>query len=245
MTGEVWKVGELARTSGLTVRTLHHYDALGLVRPSHRSPVGHRLYDAGDVDNLYRVVALRQLGFTLETIAAVLDGHVPIVDVLEQHRVFLDGRVEHARRARSRVETILAAGANYAGSDFLQLIQEVVDMDETVSKYFDDEQLATLAKRRERVGTDAVAAVENAWPVLIAKVQKAVDDGQDPASAESAALAAQWMELLEAFHGGDEGLKDSLYRMQSEHAEQIVRDHGGPGPELIEFVTKANHLRAQ
>jgi hypothetical protein len=52
-----WKVGELARTTGLTVRTLHHWDALGLPTPSERTPAGYRLYDEGDVRRLYQIVA--------------------------------------------------------------------------------------------------------------------------------------------------------------------------------------------
>jgi DNA-binding transcriptional MerR regulator len=72
--GEVWKVGELARSTGLTVRTLHHYDQVGLVQPSGRTVAGHRLYDAGDVQRLYQVVALRALGLSLEAVRAVLAG---------------------------------------------------------------------------------------------------------------------------------------------------------------------------
>jgi DNA-binding transcriptional MerR regulator len=60
-----WKVGELARATGLTVRALHHYDELGLLVPSERTQAGHRLYGEDDVRRLYRVVALRHLGLPL------------------------------------------------------------------------------------------------------------------------------------------------------------------------------------
>ncbi|MDQ3053793.1 MAG: MerR family DNA-binding transcriptional regulator, partial [Actinomycetota bacterium] len=56
------KIGQLARSSGLTVRTLHHYDHIGLVRPSARTPSGHRLYNDADIRRLYEVIALRDLG---------------------------------------------------------------------------------------------------------------------------------------------------------------------------------------
>ncbi|GAA2522214.1 hypothetical protein Ahu01nite_083750 [Winogradskya humida] len=69
-----WSVGELAAATGLTVRTLHHYDEIGLVRPSRRNAAGHRRYTAGDVRRLHRVVALRGFGFSLAEIAALLDG---------------------------------------------------------------------------------------------------------------------------------------------------------------------------
>jgi DNA-binding transcriptional MerR regulator len=67
--GPTWKVGQLARLTKLTVRTLHHYDRLGLLRPSARTSSGHRLYDEGDVDRLYRIVALRELNLPLEVSA--------------------------------------------------------------------------------------------------------------------------------------------------------------------------------
>lgn len=67
-------VGQLAAQTGLTVRTLHHYDRLGLLRPSARTPAGYRCYSAADVERLYRIRALRALGLPLAEIAAVLAG---------------------------------------------------------------------------------------------------------------------------------------------------------------------------
>src|SRR5215472_10069018 len=67
------KVGELARRTGLTVRTLHHYDEIGLLRPSLRTEAGHRLHTAGDIARLQQVLSLRQLGFSLEEVRACLD----------------------------------------------------------------------------------------------------------------------------------------------------------------------------
>lgn len=60
--GQTWKVGALARATGLTVRTLHYYDEIGLLQPSARLAGGHRLYGAADVGRLYRIIRLRQLG---------------------------------------------------------------------------------------------------------------------------------------------------------------------------------------
>jgi DNA-binding transcriptional MerR regulator/uncharacterized glyoxalase superfamily protein PhnB len=70
---EAWKVGALARATGLSIRALHYYDEIGLLTPSARSPAGHRLYDPADVARLYRISLLRRLGFPLDQIAAVLE----------------------------------------------------------------------------------------------------------------------------------------------------------------------------
>src|SRR5437879_10892711 len=86
MTFEALKVGELARRTGLTVRTLHHYDEIGLLRPSLHTEAGHRLYTAGDVARLQQVMSLRRLGFSLEDVRGCLDrpGFSP-VEVIGMH----------------------------------------------------------------------------------------------------------------------------------------------------------------
>ena len=63
---EALKVGELARRTGLTIRTLHHYDEIGLLKPSGHTESGHRLYTSSDITRLQQVVSLRQLGFSLD-----------------------------------------------------------------------------------------------------------------------------------------------------------------------------------
>jgi MerR family transcriptional regulator, thiopeptide resistance regulator len=71
--GQTWTVGPLARATGLSVRALHYYDEIGLLRPSRRSGGGHRLYTGADVARLYRISLLRRLGFPLEQITQVLE----------------------------------------------------------------------------------------------------------------------------------------------------------------------------
>jgi DNA-binding transcriptional MerR regulator len=83
-------VGQVAEQFGVTVRTLHHYDQIGLLVPSERTPAGYRLYSTVDVARLQNVVVYRRLGFPLEEIALLLDE--PAVDVSE-----------HLRRQRAAV----------------------------------------------------------------------------------------------------------------------------------------------
>ena len=73
--GEVpgWRVGQLAELTGVTVRTLRHYDQTGLLHPSGQTSGGHRLYDHANVVRLYRILALRRLRFSLAEIRSLLD----------------------------------------------------------------------------------------------------------------------------------------------------------------------------
>lgn len=245
--GQLWKVGQLAKLTGLTVRALHHYDHLGLVQPSAHTAAGYRLYSETDVERLYQVLALRQLGLPLNAVGAVLDGQSPIGELLERHRAYLDRQLVAMRTLRAQLSTMTTVSQG-AGSgsvaDFLELIRKVITVDDTVKKYFSEEQLADLAERREQVGEQAITDVQAAWPKLIERVRAAVDTGLDPATPQAQKLAAEWMGLLEQFHGGDAGLRDSLYRMQAENAEQIEQQHGGPSPALMQFIKAANAARA-
>jgi MerR family transcriptional regulator, thiopeptide resistance regulator len=96
-------VGELAKLTGITVRTLHHYDEIGLVQPSDRSRAGYRLYDDGDVLRLQQVLLYRELGLPLDQIAAVLDdpGHSARASLLEHREVLV--------QKRARIDAMLAA----------------------------------------------------------------------------------------------------------------------------------------
>jgi DNA-binding transcriptional MerR regulator len=68
------KVGELARRTGLSVRTLRFYEEIGLLKPRERDAAGHRVYGAAEIARLQRVTSMRSLGFTLEEIGDLLDG---------------------------------------------------------------------------------------------------------------------------------------------------------------------------
>ena len=232
-----WRIGELAERTGVTVRTLHHWDHVGLVSPSRRSAAGHRRYTEADAGRLYRVLALRQLGLALEQIGDVLAGDLPLDAVLTAHLHRVDEQVAALQRLQARLRSALVPGA--ALDDVLDLVREVTTVDETTGKYFTPEQLEVLARRRAELGP-AVEAAQERWPQLIAEVEAAVADGTDPASARGQELAAEWRGLLEQFHGGDPGLRESLYRMREENAAEIETRYGGPSPATIEFITRAN-----
>ncbi|PRW65380.1 MerR family transcriptional regulator [Actinopolyspora mortivallis] len=244
--GRFWKVGELAAATGLTVRTLHHYDHVGLVCPSRRTDSGHRLYAEADVRRLYQVLALRQLGLSLEETASVLAGSADIDEVLTAHERHLRQRREALRRLQAQVSTLRAGlreSPPTSVDGFLDLIRKVVVVDETVKRYFNDSQLAELAERRQQLGEQTIAEVERAWSELIPRVEAAVASGMDPTTPEAQEMAREWMGLLEQFHGGDEGLRESLQRMYEDNAEQIEQRYCGPTQAQLDFIGRAEAAR--
>lgn len=241
-----WKVGELARRTGLTVRTLHHWDEIGLLSPSTRTASGHRLYDETDVHRLYKVVALRELGLPLESITTVLDGEPDLLgDVLDSHLAHVDAQISALRGVRSSLAALVTrmrTGTPPATSDLLQLIDEVSTMTETFDSYFTPEQIAALEARRDRLGEEYFTTAQQQWAQLIGSVRAEMDAGTDPGESRVQALAAQWMQLLDWFDGGDPALREANFRMRAENAEEVERA-GGPSADLIGYIRRANQAR--
>src|SRR5687767_4758516 len=96
-----WRVGEVARLAHITVRTLHHYDEIGLLAPSGRSESGYRRYSEADLQRLHQILLFRELGFPLDAIQQLLD------DPAFDRRKALESQREMLVEQRRRTETIL------------------------------------------------------------------------------------------------------------------------------------------
>ncbi|SDC36320.1 DNA-binding transcriptional regulator, MerR family [Geodermatophilus telluris] len=105
-------VGEVAALAGVTVRTLHHYDRIGLLSPSGRTAAGYRRYSAADLDRLHQVLLYRELGFPLEEVATLLDDPSadPAAHLRRQHRLLRD-RLERTQAMVAAVEKEMEAMA--------------------------------------------------------------------------------------------------------------------------------------
>jgi DNA-binding transcriptional MerR regulator len=102
-------VGEVAALAGVTVRALHHYDRIGLLAPSGRSASGYRLYSEADLDRLHSVLLYRELGFSLEDVAALLDDDAdPEAHLRRQHQLLRD-RLDRTRAMVAAVEKEMEA----------------------------------------------------------------------------------------------------------------------------------------
>lgn len=212
-----WKVGDIAARTGLTVRTLHHYEEIGLLRPSRRSDAGHRLYSDGDIARLQRIVSLRQLGFGLEAIRDCLSRpDFSPLELIERHRTHLQEQMTLQQKLIDRLDGLAAhlrQGEEVSGAEFLETIEVMIMFE----KYYTPEQLEKLKKQGEVVGEDAIRDAEAAWQQLFADTRVEMDKGTDPKDPVVAPLAARMRALIEAFTGGDQGIERSLGNMyQSE-----------------------------
>jgi DNA-binding transcriptional MerR regulator len=146
-----WRVGELAEATGLSVRTLHHYDEIGLLQPSERTSSGHRQYDAADVRRMHRVVALRGFGLSLAEIGQVLDGE--LTDPRGLIRTQLD-LVEEQLAAADRVRTKLLGvldGLDRAHEPSAQTLIELIEVTTAMNRTLTREEYEAMAESRRRL----------------------------------------------------------------------------------------------
>ncbi|HYO61248.1 MAG TPA: MerR family transcriptional regulator [Actinomycetota bacterium] len=239
MEPEEWRVGELAAATGLTVRTLHHYDEIGLLKPSARTAAGHRLYSAGDVRRLYSIVALRQLGFSLGDVGDLIEREGADPRGATRRRLTeLDRQIGAQQRLRRRLAGLLEALERDGDVTTKELVEIVEEMT-MHERYYTPEQLAELERRREELGGDAaMKKAEQDWADLIAAVRAEKERGTDPADPRMQELAARWTGLIEQFTGGDPEITKSLKTMY-EQESPAKASRGMVDPELMEYAQRA------
>ncbi|PYI54815.1 MerR family transcriptional regulator [Paenibacillus flagellatus] len=121
-----WKVGELARMAGLTIRTLRYYDQIGLYSPSGHSASGHRLYTESDVERLHRILSLKELGLSLDEIRDVMTGdRVGLSDLIAMQ---IDRLKEQIRRQQKllreleRASSLMRSSRSLTAEDLTSLL---------------------------------------------------------------------------------------------------------------------------
>jgi DNA-binding transcriptional MerR regulator len=230
---EAMKVGELARRTGLTVRTLHHYDEIGLLRPSLHTGSGHRLYTAADVARLQQVLSLRQVGFSLEEVRDCLErpGFAP-VEVIRLHLARLREQIELERRLCERLEALaihFQEAEEVSAEEFIRTIEVMTMME----KLYTPEQIKQFEQVGNLVGPEEIRAVEEAWLALIAEVRANRD--LDPASPQAQALAQRWDELTERTMRGYEAFPELKQAIEDNYKQGKFEGHG-LAPQLADFA---------
>ena len=105
-----WTVGEAAQLAKVSVRTLHHYDEIGLLEPSGRSAAGYRLYEQDDLERLHQVLLFRELGFSLDEIRQImLDPAFDRTEALRAQRSLLTEKAQRTQAQLAAIDRALAA----------------------------------------------------------------------------------------------------------------------------------------
>jgi MerR family transcriptional regulator, thiopeptide resistance regulator len=241
-----YRVREFAKLAGVTVRALHHYDRLAVLRPK-RSIAGYRLYSLRDLERLEQIVALKFLGLPLKEIGTLLDREARrLPDVLRSQRLALEEKrrgLDRAIHAIQNAEKVIESGKP-ADAQVLAKIIEVIEMQENMEytkKYYSEEAQAKLAERRKEWNPEMQAEATRAWNDLFRDIEAALDE--DPASQKAQALAARWRKLVEAFTGGDPEVARGLGKAWADRGNwsSAFKEQTAPfaNPKVWEFIKKA------
>ena len=226
------KIGELAKRTGLTVRALHHYDAIGLLSPSARSEAGYRLYNEADIARLHRILALRRFGLALADIGTTLTRpDLSLATVVARQIGLLTEQIQQAKALRSRLSQLqgqLAEGQEPDLADWLTTLEHMTMYD----KYFSQEELTQLP-----IYTQA-DDVEPEWQAMVAQVQALMDAGTDAGDPRSQALSIAWMSKVRRDTGGNPILFAKLNAMHEQ--ELAVQERTGISPQMMTFILAAS-----
>lgn len=238
-----WKVGELASQTGLTVRTLHYYDEIGILKPSEYTSSGHRLYGEEDIIQLQQILSLRQLGFSLEEIKNCLQNpDFSAVEVIASHIDKLNQQIEiqqQLTRLLKEISARLQAEEKIDVNNLMKTIEVTTMSEELFNKYYTEEQRQCLDERAQIIGEEKIQQGQKDWQHLFAAVEAEMNQGTEPTDEKVIALAKRWQELVESFTGGDAGIENSLNNMVQAEYPTMQQQFGFPDARLFEYIGKA------
>ncbi|MBQ5946524.1 MerR family transcriptional regulator [Massilia sp. ST3] len=225
------KVGELAALANLTVRTLHHYDSIGLLRPSARSDAGDRLYDRDDVARLQQIQALRVLGMGLADIGLYLDNPLDspgatALAVVERQLAAVDRQILEATQMRKQLLHLrgeLLRGAAPDLSEWLTTLEQMT----VYEQYFTKDEL-------EHIPIFSSPEARRDWQRLVEQGTGLMRSQVAPSSSAAKSFAQRWLDAFQRSTGNDDAIITRINTMAIR--EQQAMGNQGMTPELMGYV---------
>jgi DNA-binding transcriptional MerR regulator len=218
-----YTIKKLAEMAGVSVRTLHHYDAIGLVTPGSRSASGYRLYGEEELLRLQQVLFYRELDMSLEEIGRILDrpDYDPVAALEAQARLLTARALRIARLidtvgrtiGRIKGESMLSDEELYAGFDKAEIEKVKAEAKE---RWGGTEAYAQSQRRVAKMSRDEWAKVIAEGEAVDRAAAEAMRRGDDPASASAQSIMARKFEHLRAFYEPTPEMFAGLGRMYVE-----------------------------
>lgn len=233
------KVGDLAKRTGLTVRTLHHYDEVGLLSPTGRTDSGYRLYNHDDVVRLHRIQALRQLGLGLAEIAQALTADsADLNQIIQRHLDALESQIAASCQLRDRLKELqfrLPADEESDTESWLEAVEMTLLLEKHLSG-----RAAALRQTKQNGETDGDRTGAQ-WRELVAIVRAHMIRGTPTDDPEVLEMALRWRRLLEHSLGdrleSHADLIGSLARMYRE--EPRAQELHGIDSAMLDYIAVA------
>jgi DNA-binding transcriptional MerR regulator len=219
-----WYVKQFGKLTGVSVRTLHHYDKIGLLKPSGRSSSGYRLYSEVDLLKLQQIIALKYFGLNLTQIKKSLAKEPNTLEHLETQRKLLAEQIAHLSQASKTLHTIIGEQKKHGSINWHNLIKliERYRMTKELKKtwagqVYTDEQLQQFAEIRQKLTPEYIENYQKRWAKLIAEVEAHLD--KDPKGPIGKKFAKLWMSLLDEVYGQYPELK---YATEKAYKEEKI-----------------------
>ena len=237
-------IREFAKLTRVTVRTLHYYDEIGLLKPSFERPNGYRVYTDADLLKLQQIVTLKFMSFSLAEIRRLLDSKgYEAVKALKVQAEAVKDEIARLREASQAIEQVLARLEKDGRIHKQKLIKimEVIQMGEDVKKgwhekFFTEEELKKFQELGKKYTPEMMTAYQNRWAALIAEVKNNL--GLDPASKKAQDLGKRWTDLFNEVYGGQPELKAQIAKAYS--AGAIPKEYNMIAPEVWDFIKKVH-----
>lgn len=220
-----YSVGQVAGFAGVTVRTLHHYDEVGLLVPRERSPAGHRRYGDADLDRLQQILFYRELGFPLEEVAALLDDPDadPQAHLRRQHEL-LSSRIEQLQKMAAAVEHAMEArkmGIDLTPEEKFEVFGDF-DPDEHAEeaerRWGDTDAYRESQRRTSSYAKDDWLRIKEEQEEWGRRFTAQMDSGEGPESEAAMDLAEEHRQHIRRFY------YDCTYEIHTGLAEMYVAD---------------------
>jgi DNA-binding transcriptional MerR regulator len=244
-------VGEVAALAGVTVRTLHHYDRIGLLSPSGRTAAGYRQYAPADLDRLHQVLLYRELGFPLEEVATLLDDPSadPAAHLRRQHALLRD-RLERTRAMVAAVEKEMEAramGISLTPEERFEVFGDWLPEEyaaEAEEKWGETEAWAQSQRRTRTMTKDDWLRVKAETDAVEARFAAALRSGVDPGSAQAMDIAEEHRQQISRnFYDCPPAMHAGLGRMYVED-ERFTAHYEQLAPGLAQYVSTAVQANA-
>ena len=246
-----WTVGELARLAGVTVRTLHHYDRIGLLSPSGRTAAGYRQYAPADLDRLHQVLLYRELGFPLEEVATLLDDPDadPAAHLRRQHRLLRE-RLERTQAMVAAVEKEMEArqmGISLTPEERFEVFGDWLPEEyaaEAEEKWGGTDAWAQSQQRTRAMTKDDWLRVKAEGDDVERRFAEALAAGVAPGSAQAMDLAEEHRQQISRnFYDCSPEMHAGLGRMYVED-ERFTAYYERIAPGLAQYVSTAVQANA-
>lgn len=236
-----WSIGEVASSCGVTVRTLRHYDRLGLVIPTARTAAGHRQYSEHDIRRLYRVLVLRRLGLGLRAIAEWLetDTEADLLALMRRHLDSIEDQMRCYEKLRSRLARVVSVAERTCDSPPSEDLIAILELMSMYDDHLTPEQLARLQHDRLELGFPGIDRWRADADAAVSALRAAYETGAAPTDPHVQDVVRQIRELRHQFAGSDHAVGHALQGVHDDSQWDAIRAVIPQDPELRAFWRRA------